>query len=480
MNDNTDRRKKSWRVFYIASCLFLLFPLLICGGVATWFLGRQSAASAKVDLRLADLDQRGQPVNEDSLRRSYEFNTSDQDSDAWIELGDRLESKAFVDAAAAMPFHDSSVVVPPPGTAWPDRKPIDNFLAAWQHDLSTLLKLALDQTAANRKPIRRPIDFDNALSTPLTDTNRLRGMVRLLQLQHAVAVHDGDRKLGFDCIQAGRGLERSTLNEPFMASQLIGRAIARNTNAMLMLSLQHDQLTDEQMTKIADAMVDFDELRETYLLALRGDRAMMLPVFTDAELANRVLDFDSPAVAKLLTRIRARDALYYLDQMQLYLDAAVSDPDRLDPDRLDPSAFRKRVSLAGDQLKSDIFASGTITNLDHMYSYLMIPNMQSFALVIVQQEENNRLAKLAMAVRKYQHDLDRWPTTLDQLSAIDIDLSMLQPVDEAKFGYRVDTNGDAILWGVPRSDLQVIGPDPLPVDDGEHAANRLWVWRLSP
>ena len=127
-----------------------------------------------------------------------------------VSLGEALESEEYREAARDMPFHDAYddednlVVVPPPGEDWPNRESVDEFLVQWESQLKALREIGLEECQRVGKPLRRPIRFQS-IGTLLPDTQRARSMARLLRLQHAVAVYDGDHELAYDCIRACMG-----------------------------------------------------------------------------------------------------------------------------------------------------------------------------------------------------------------------------------------------------------------------------------
>ena len=444
MNEKAEKRKRSWRVLWIAISLFLIFPLLLCCGVATWFLGRQSSAMAKLDIRIADLDQRGEPVDDESLAIVHEANTSNKNSDAFVTVGQKLQSPEFVETTVGIPFigaaDEAPMSVPPPGEPWPDRKPVDAFLQRWQREIGTIIDLGIEETMRGQKPVRRPIEF-NSIATLLGDTQNVRSMARLLRLQHAVAVHDRDTDSAMRCIRACRGLERSTFGEPIIISQLIGQALGRITNEMIQLSLRHDHLSDKQMDDVIEQLTSFQQLHKQYVYSMKGERAAMLPVFSDPDKANEIADMESPGSAKLMTKIRAIDALYFMDQMDLFIDIPDSSA----------KEFRDATIAVTKKFTNDIHSSSMLTKFDRLFSYMLIPAVESYASVLAQTEENNRLVKLAIGLRKYERKFGNWPKSLDELAQVGVDLNALKPIEESSFRYRVTKSGEAVTWGVHRS-----------------------------
>ena len=473
MNDPQERSR--WRPLLIVACFIFGVPLLLCAGVLSWYVSRQSAAADKVHLRIEDLSQRGQPVDDQSLQVWYEVGTSDKRTEQWVALRKALETKEFRESSRYIPFldgHDQAgdpISVPMRGEAWPNRQSVDDFLQQWRAELQTIHELAEAEYNNDGKPLRRPIEFRSVM-TLLPDTQQVRTMARLMQLEHAVAMHDGDRQRAHRCLRACLGLARSTDGEPFMISQLIGLAVAGLAGEILQKSVEHDQLSDEQMEKLAAKLPTFDELCDVYELAMLGERAMMLPLFSDPQEAREIMGIESTAGANLLTKTRSTDALYYLQLMDQWLSLP----------RDDMQAFRDAAVRVSDQLQIDASNAGMLERMDHAMSYMIIPAVGGFAGAIVRYAEQNKLAKLAMAVRKFHHQFDRWPQDPGELSRIGVDPSQLRAANWP-FGYRVEESGEAVLWGIyPTTTLTLPAEPPETEGDTEKERNAAWVWRLRP
>jgi hypothetical protein len=471
---NQPKEKRSPRTTWlIVSGVILGVPLLLCGGLLTWYLSRQSAASEEMNRRIEDLSQRGEPVDDESLQLAYQIATSGETTDAWVAVGKTLDSEPYSLSARDMPFHgavkddDTPIVVPRPGQPWPDRANVDEFLATWQDQLNTVRQLGEQQYTA-AKPVRRPIEF-KSLNTLLPDTQRIRAMAKMLRLEHAVAVYDGDGQRGYQCIRACRGLERSTYGEPILISQLIGQAVGRIAGEMMQKSIEHGQLTNQQMDELAANMPTFADLHALYLLAMRGERAMVLPIFANPEQAREILEIDSDAGAKLMTTTRAVDAVFYLDMLDRYLSLPADDL----------HSFLQAASQAETALINDVADAGMLKKMDHAVSHMLLPGARIMAEVFVRRIEYDNLTKLAMAVRKFHRQFGSWPKSRAELSKINVDASKMTALN-SPFGYRLEKQGDALLWGIDRSSGPSMVPSEPPDVADEDSPNAAWVWRLRP
>ncbi len=472
---NKSNVERSWRPLLMIVCFILGVPLILCAGVLTWYMGRQSAAADKVHLWIEDLSQRGEPVDDPSLQLAYEISTSDENTERWVALRKILETNEFRESSRDIPFQDpyneldNPPIVPPPGEDWPNRTAVDEFLKKWRSELQTIRELGEAEYANKGKPLRRPIEF-RSVATLLPDTQFARPMARLTMLDHAVAMHDGDQQQAYQCLRACFGLERSMDGEPLIVSQLVGLAIGALASEILQKSVEHDQLSDQQMDELAANLPSFDKLCDLYEMAMRGERAMMLPLFSDPEQAYQILNIDSAAGANLFAKARSTDALYYLEIMDQWLSLP----------RDDLNSFRDAAKRVNAKLSNDVGNAGILEKLDHAMSYMIIPANDAFAEVIVRRAEQNNLAKLAMGVRKFHHNFDRWPESLEELNKVGVEASQLRAANWP-FGYRIEKSGEAVLWGIyPTTTLTLPSEPPETEGDLNKQQNAAWVWRLRP
>ena len=197
---------------------------------------------------------------------------------------------------------------------------------------------------------------------------------------------------------------------------------------------------------------------------------MFLPVFHDSTEVEGLIGGDSPIGASFLTKTRARDALYYLDQMEKILNVSVDSP----------AEFRQGLSQFMIDFTAELESSGVLARTDRALTYNLMPAIEAYGESFIKRNEINNLAKLTMAARRFHRQFDRWPSSLDELSKISVNAKTFTPVAPQPFGFWVEDNGDALLWGVDRSDLNPIPQDPPPTDGVENERNAPWVWRLLP
>ncbi len=79
------------------------------------------------------------------------------------------------------------VIIPSPGTEWPDLEASRTFLQRFDHEMR-LVRQAADAGGT----ARYPVDFSLGMRSVLTDVDELRAMERLLELSSYVNSHDNN------------------------------------------------------------------------------------------------------------------------------------------------------------------------------------------------------------------------------------------------------------------------------------------------
>ena len=158
------------------------------------------------------------------------------------------------------------------------------------------------------------------------------------------------------------------------------------------------------------------------------------------------------------------DTLFALETMDLFINV---------PDA-DPQSFITAVEKAGTAFQEKTSDQSLLTRMDRAVTYMLLPAVDHYAKRLVRSENNNRLAKLAMSVRKYQHLKNRFPKSLDELYDWDASLKSLTAADGTTFGFQITAQGDAVLWG---GDETPFGVEP-PELDSQDKDGLPWIWRL--
>jgi len=112
------------------------------------------------------------------------------------------------------------------------------------------------------------------LDTPLPETQAARGAARLLTLDAAIRVHDGDPDGALDSCRAIIGVGRSIGDEPFAISHLVRIAIGETAILAIRRVLGQSEPSVAALTRLQAAVAD--ELAEPLLLyGMKGERATL-------------------------------------------------------------------------------------------------------------------------------------------------------------------------------------------------------------
>lgn len=467
MNESRPNGKSPYRPMVIMLVMLFVVPLILCGGLLTWFFGRQSAAANALAMRAEQYTAAGIPVDDAGMSKLHRSLTSDRHSDAWAAVGKELSSDAFGEECRNMPILGDGLGVPPAGDEWPDEERVQAFLTRWDSVLKTIRDLSLDELDSDEKPLRRKLEFDGIM-TLLNETQEARQFARLLLLKHDVALRNRDGDTASEYIRAMQGLRRSFDGEPLLISQLVGIAIGTMSNDMLRRSLEADVLSEEQLKEISGKIARFDKTIDLHRVAAQGERASTLPIFTDPDRAKMMLEMEggSANVADVLTKLRSRDGIFYLDEM----------------DKIEhlPDDSMKSFLQAATKWEADLGVkagnASTFEKMDHVLSYLTLPAYGAAVVAFVREAESNNLARQAIAVRLFQYRFGRWPETVDELEQVGMTPLDWETAGDVPFGWIADADG-VVVWGVDRSTEDEIPAQP-PTIESEDDRNAAWVWRI--
>ncbi len=464
MNESRPYQRSPFWALAIVLGLIVVVPLLLCGGVLTWFFGRYSAASKELTVRTESLRAEDVPVDYDSVADLHRRLTSDERTDRWVELTAVVEGRDFDVASVGLPHLGAGPEIPPPDQPWTDEQTVKDFLATHDELLKSIHELAEAELADGAKPIFRPIEMEG-LGTLLPDTQATRALSRLMMLEWEVALRDNDSKRALECIRACQGLEASLLGEPMVVSQLVRFNVANRRNEMLRRSIEHDLLQPQQLRAIRRDIPSIDDELASFSLAVQGERGLSLPVFSDPAEAAALLEIEEAENSPLLGKLRSRDAIFYLDQIGAFEDA---------PTEL--AEFREHGQKWGENLSAKVDSSSAAEKTDYIVSYLLLPALQTVSAAYSNAIEIDNLARLAIDVRLYRVADGSLPQTMDELIKKGDGTAAYETAGDEPFGYLKEDSG-VTVWGIERLNSDVI-PETPPNVQGDEEANRRWVWRV--
>lgn len=460
---NTPKPKNSTRGCLIYGMLvFVGLPLLLLVVGALFLVGRERSARRQLDERIADIRDRGLPVDNMTLDDYYKSLTSAQDTQAWLAILKEITSDSFDQSVDGVPIFDGAVTSPMPGPlqAWPEEEATRKFLLRWQSLHDRCAALSRKQLQEGTLPVRFPLQFDS-INTLLPNTQNMRQAGRLLKLKGQVAVYDGQSTTTRRSIEALLGCSRTLGGEPFLVSQLVSIAIDGMALDLLKSAVEHDVLTEKDLQTLLPYVLARIHIGPEWRQSMVGERASLLPIFDNPSMAG---DTGPPNLLG-----RSRDALYYLD----HINAVISIPEN------DFDTFLAGLESQEAELAALFESGGLLQRLDTVLTGMLAPATSSAGSSFVRQASQHRLAALCIAVRLHEKRHGTLPSSLDQLSELPLDPDQMLPPGKKPFGYRIDEIG-AIVWGFD-SNLEASTPEepPSTTPDAPNAEqNRVWIWRI--
>lgn len=473
MNESRPNAKSPFRPILILVTLFLVVPLLTCGGILTWVFGRQSSAAKELMAQQEALRADGKPVDDESLTAFHDSLTSDRNTDSWFRLREQTTAQGYWDGTEKIPIVGAQgVPVPPPGEPWPDEQEVRAFLSKSGPLLEKIRSLSMDEMDPGTKPLRRPITYEGFL-TLLPDAQESRSFARMLNLDFDVALRDGNADRAFESIRAMQGLRRSFDGEPLLVSQLVGIAIGSIGNNMIRRALEADLFSEDQLKTIFNEIEGFKKSAELFQLAMVGERAMALPMFSDPERAREMLEMETGSgggrMTEWMTKMRSKDGVAYLEEISKF--------EKFPTDSM--KGFRKAGEAWDANLKNQAANASMFEKMDKAMTFISLPAIGVAARAFVREAESNNLTRLAIAARLYRYQFDRWPASLTELESVGISSLDMETSGANPFGFQPGgDDNEIVLWGIDTSQGQDIPLNQPPQSESDDDVNAGWVYRV--
>ncbi|MCU0719101.1 MAG: hypothetical protein MUC83_05315 [Pirellula sp.] len=225
-------------------------------------------------------------------------------------------------------------------------------------------------------------------------------------------------------------------------------------------SFQHaieiDLLTVDQLLRIDRAIERYCDIGDRWKQVILDEMSLNLPVFVTPHL---YMDTD------MIMPARGHDAVYFIESMVAASEIRTEDW----------GSFLDSTSRLMSTFDRDIQSSFAM--VDQILSRILIPDYYATATTIINDCRLRRQARLAIAVRVYQHQYGEFPSSLEALPEA---ANKFVPFGIEPIGYRKEANG-ATLWGFQLSDTTKQTPEDPPVIDSavpNSINNRQMVWVL--
>lgn len=262
------KRLRAWQVFaLLAGAVVIVGVFLLLGLRGRW--------ERRLQATLDEIRARGEPLTAQDLYAFQLPETGRPDlTEEWIA------ALAFLDSEE---FKASASVADGGGVGWGmeidpvTRRAVNAFFAQFGGRFDRIRELA-----ALRGVARFPIAWEEHFELLLTHCMHIRAAARILQLQASVAVADGDADEAVASIEALFELGDLIRYEPMLISQLVRIAIHAIAVEAAQKSMEHLDLTDEQLARLEHTIGErsyLPELRRCYL----AERATALLALNDPE-----------------------------------------------------------------------------------------------------------------------------------------------------------------------------------------------------
>ena len=442
-----------WMVFAI--------PLFVIGIIYTLFqVGyslREWQGRRMLSQAIEDLNQKGIPTDSESLELVYDAATSDADTEAWLDLFEKLKSPEFKEATRGIPHVDSTVELA-------EGEDIFDTPRDWKYSSAAIRVVDMQrayieqirQLAAAPQPVRFPIYFES-MNTLLPEVQDSRGLARLICLDAQVAIYLGDSQRAFDDFVTLHHLVRHVETVPFSICLLVTKSIKSMALSILQRGIEQDLFTDIQLEAIDKILLENCDIGEEWRMSCERDLGMFVPVFLDPSLTSQKKTKALPA--------RGHDGVFYIELMTRLAQIPTTDWD----------FFYKSVCEEDVRFRKEVLSWRGM--IDLILTSLVAPSISTLAEISIDRAQHYRQARHGVAIRLFQHKHGKLPVSLSELSPFDPDMRAFR---QQPFGYRLTPSG-ATLWGgkfdddykeiplaIPSLDTQTI--DPL--------YDRNYVWNL--
>jgi hypothetical protein len=436
-------------------------PMLICGGIASWWFARQSAAYQEVEEMRAEIRARGLPLDDQSLTEFRVRRMDDENSDAWMKVLQLVESDEFVKSCEGVPIVDASIDQESVG--FESSTKVDEFLNRWSE-----LRKEIHDITEGSGAIWTQIDI-HGYATLLPMTQSSRSVSRLLALEHRDAIVRQDSDQAYHSLLAMIGAARSHEAEPLMICQLVHAAMLTMALERLKATIELGVLHEKQLSEILTQLRPLDDYGDGYRSAIIGERAMSQPMFDDLG------EYGDYSEVPRLSAFGNR-RIDALASLKLMAEAEGVQTDDL-------TEFFTEAEQISEQFDASFSQANILQRFDTLLTNLLTPAIGAYSKAIVRTTMQLRIAKVGIGLRLFQLRHGRWPASLDDLTPqnIGVDLGPIKPIGDQPFGYAVEDQ-TVQLWGfLPETPTDVTPKAPMDLgtlEEKERLTWEYWHWVL--
>jgi hypothetical protein len=341
-----------------------------------------------------------------------------------------------------MPFVGTGdpIAVPDPDRQWPEEKQVGEYLR-WIGP--TIEKI--HQAVELPKPVWLPIEF-RGFQTPLAELQSSRSVTRHLQLEVEHALYQKESERALRGITSLRGVADAFDWQICLVGDLVHRTHAIAYLATIRRSMAYGLWGEAEIDRIDSQLAPRDpfQITERWRRVFIGERAMLLSSLNDAAMTDYNADEFGAAAMKVAGLPTVKVGL--LEKYFLMLRIADGPLAGL-PDR-------------ANELELWLTQKGSAFDLTTRWTSMWLPAIRAYSQSIIREEDDRRVTRTSLAVKKYQLREGNWPQDLAALDGIGLPASERVTVGGKPLGYQVD--GDAAwVWG-PDTSSRAARPEVLP------------------
>lgn len=442
MNTKTDSvrstpTRRRWLFWGVLLPIILLFAVITSQGIRQW------QAANRFEAEIAQIRASNLPIDNASMARWFREMTRTEGASAWGEVLLALETAiAPIDNPERMPFVGTGdpIAVPDPDRQWPEEKQVGEYLR-WIGP--TIEKI--HQAVELPKPVWLPIEF-RGFQTPLAELQSSRSVTRHLQLEVEHALYQKESERALRGITSLRGVADAFDWQICLVGDLVHRTHAIAYLATIRRSMAYGLWGEAEIDRIDSQLAPRDpfQITERWRRVFIGERAMLLSSLNDAAMTDYNADEFGAAAMKVAGLPTVKVGL--LEKYFLMLRIADGPLAGL-PDR-------------ANELELWLTQKGSAFDLTTRWTSMWLPAIRAYSQSVIREEDDRRVTRTSLAVKKYQLREGNWPQDLAALDGIGLPASERVTVGGKPLGYQVD--GDAAwVWG-PDTSSRAARPEVLP------------------
>lgn len=374
----------------------------------------QDGASATLQSTLRSLKQRGIPTTNDELLERYQGMTSPADSHAWTEILERVGSQQYQSKLTQdIPLLDDNFEerldkTYAIGSAWRTGPVCIKFTEQHRPLIEQVRALS-----ASSDHVRLPVEFHGA--DTLLSVEPVEILARILLVDAMVAIHARQAARVVDDVRALFKVADLWEPIPFLPLKLKSMQLRRKALVAIKRVIETDFLEPADLTALDSLLAERSELGERWKQLFDDDIAWNVPILLDPQMA----------AAATGLRPQAFDPTHYVE-----LTERIGQLSSADWNGLVKSSSELEASFEN--------AVDKAPSLDEQVAYLLIPSLPAVALQLMDEAQQFRHARLALAIRKYEAEHGVFP---ESLAALPVVTQNWRPLGATAFGY--DVRSDA-------------------------------------